>query len=124
MKIYGNSRSDGFSMFVTVVAAGAVGAGFLLNTVGGLSLLAAIPVFVAVVAIMIMRASKWDVLSDAPAAAGIDTGLPVRLPNFPVKAETDAAPATPSMASAWSAATALPSVDKPKVAVETNTAVA
>ena len=119
MKIYGNSRSDGFSMFVTLVAAIFVGGGFLLTRAGGLSLLASLPVMLGLVAVMVMKSKSWDVMSEAPKAAGADMGTPVRLPNFPVKADTEA------VATVGAVANALPlSVEKPKSAIETNTAVA
>ncbi len=114
MKIYGNSRSDGFTMFVVLVSAVFIGSGFLLSMFGGLALLVAVPVMLALVALMVVRARKWDVMSEAPAVAVV--AGPV-LTTFPVKADTEAV--------ATSGATVLPlPVDKPKSAVETNTAVA
>ena len=121
MKIYGNSRSDGFPLFLTLVSAVFIAGGFLLTQVGGVALLAALPVMLALVALMVVRAQRWDVLSDAPVAAGTDTGAPVRLPNYPVKGESDLL--APAPETVW-ASSSLPAIDKPKSAVETNTAVA
>jgi hypothetical protein len=114
MKIYGNSKSDGFSMFVVVIGALFIGGGFLLANVSeytlGLSMLA----FVGVCAAMIAFVRRWDVMSDV-AHSEESTGVPVRMPNFPVKADTEAFATNVA---------ALPVVEKPKSAVETNTAVA
>ena len=113
MKIYGNAKSDGFSMFLTATGAVFVVGGFLLNTVGGMTFLATFPLFLVVAFAMIKVVGRWDVMSDAASPAAAAT-----MPTFPVKADTEAT---------WTPAndTVLPSpVDKPKAAIETNTAVA
>ena len=114
MKIYGNARSDGFSFFLAGIAGLFVVGGFLLAHVSDMTLAASLVALAALVAAMVVTLSKWDVMSDAPKAAGADLGMPIRLPSFPMKADTEAV----------SLAAALPSVDKPKSMVETNTAVA
>ena len=129
MKIYGNSRSDGFNLFVTLVAALFVGGGFLLAAGGGVTLLASFPVLLALVGAMVVMAKKWDVMSDVvPASAQpqlADEGAPTRLPNFPVKADTEAVAVGAKAGMPGLAMPSLPSpIDKPKSAVETNTAVA
>src|SRR5438067_1531254 len=117
MKIYGNSKSDGFSLFVVLIGALFVGGGFLLGNVSELTLIGSVVVFVAMIAAMLMVVRRFDVMSEvAPVAAAEqrdDHGVPVRMPNFPVRADTEAV----------ATAIALPVIDKPKHAVETNTAV-
>ena len=123
MKIYGNSASDGFTTFVSIVGATFVVGGVLLNTIGGTAILIALPVMIVLVARMISRSDQWDVLSDAPVASGVDHGVPVRMPNFPVKADTDVKAIVPAVVvGGWvPSKDQLPSIDKPKHAVETNT---
>lgn len=124
MKIYGNPKSDGFGLFCTLIGAlfalGAMG----MTEVSGLVLPIGLAVFAGLVAAMIVALKRWDVMSEAPAPGGNATGVPVRLPNFPVAAQSDAAPeaAKPSWAaSSLSNATMLPQqVEQPKPAVETN----
>ena len=124
MKIYGNARSDGFSLFVVLIGALFVGGGFLLAHVGELTIIASLLAFAGLCAAMVAVVRKWDVMSDVGApgdAKQADDGVPVRLPNFPVKADTEAV-ATSS--SPLNNVASLPVVDKPKTAIETNTQVA
>lgn len=124
MKIYGNPKSDRFGLYCTVIGAlfglGAMG----MTEVSGLILPVGLTVFVALVVAMTFSLKSWDVMSEAAAPQGTNTGVPVRLPNFPVAAETEAKPA--AAAAAWTAAslsndTMLPkTVEGPKPAVETN----
>lgn len=124
MKIYGNPKSDGFGLFCTLIGAlfavGAMG----MTEVSGLVLPVGLAVFVGLVAAMVVALKRWDVMSEAPAPAGNATGVPVRLPNFPVAAQSEAAPEAVKAswaASSLSNATMLPQqVEQPKPAVETN----
>jgi hypothetical protein len=116
-KIYGNSRSDGFSLFVTLVGALFVGGGFLLAHVSSLTMLLSLPVMLALVAVMVVRSKKWDVMSELVAvAAETPADAAVEAPvTFAMKPDTEAV----------ATAASLPKVEKPKSsAVETNTAVA
>ncbi|HEY4220149.1 MAG TPA: hypothetical protein VGO62_02385 [Myxococcota bacterium] len=123
MKIYGNAQSDRFGLFLPLAGGVFVGGGFLIANVGALMFLVAFTAFVAVCAAMIVVVRRYDVMSEAaaPSDARNDAGVPVRMPSFPVpfamKADTEAVALTPMAA-------VLPIVDKPKSAVETNTAVA
>jgi hypothetical protein len=114
MKIYGNSKSDGFSLFVVAIGALFIGGGFLLAHVSELTLAVSLLAFVGVCAAMIAVVRRWDVMSEVEHVED-STGVPVRMPNFPVKADTEAFATNVA---------ALPVVEKPKSAVETNTAVA
>jgi hypothetical protein len=124
MKIYGNSKSDGFPVLVCVVGALFVVGGVGLNFLGAVTMFAALPLAAALIAVMVMKLSKWDVMSEveAPRAEAASRV------SFPVAAASDssAAPApaawSPSMASKNDSVLPLP-VEKPKSAVETNTAV-
>ncbi len=124
MKIYGNPKSDRFGLYCTLMGAlfglGAMG----MTEVSGLILPVGLTVFVALVVAMTFSLKRWDVMSEAPMPEGTTTGVPVRLPNFPVAAETEAKAAV--VASSWAASnlpndTMLPqTVEGPKPAVETN----
>lgn len=124
MRIYGNPKSDGFGLFCTLIGGLFAAGAMAMTEVSGLALPIGLVVFVALVAGMVAALKRWDVMSDAPAPAGTSTGVPVRLPNFPVAAQTDAAPVADKPA--WAASslandTMLPQqVDLPKPAVETN----
>ena len=80
--------------------------------------------FVGLLAAMMVSLKSWDVMSEAPVPGGNVTGVPVRLPNFPVAADSDtvASTAKPGWAAgALSNDTMLPQmVEAPKPAVETN----
>ena len=124
MKIYGNQKSDRFGLYCALIGAlfgvGAMG----MTELSGLFLPVGLTVFAALVVAMVLSLRRWEPMSEAPQAKGADTGVPVRLPNFPVAAQSDAAPEAPK--SAWTAdvlanATMLPQqVEQPKPAVETN----
>ncbi|MBI1945608.1 MAG: hypothetical protein HYS27_07920 [Deltaproteobacteria bacterium] len=124
MKIYGNPKSDRFGLYCTLIGAlfGLCAMG--MTEVSGLILPVGLTVFVALVVAMTVTLRRWDVMSEAPMTEGNSTGVPVRMPNFPVAAETEATAAV--VASAWAASnlsndTMLPqTVEGPKPAVETN----
>ena len=84
--------------------------------------------FVVMIALMSMKLSKWDVMSDETAAMPAkDIKADVKVTTFPVPGVSDSKPNL--AAAAWSpskdsAATLPASVDKPKSTVETNTHVA
>lgn len=135
MKIYGNSKSDGFPLLLSLVGGLFVAGGVGLATVGALTLVVGLPAFGLLAAVMIVKLRGWDVMTDAR-APGAETVVgqgtaPVRLPNeipsFPVAGASDTrVTAEPA---AWSPSrvtgSGLPSpVDKPKSVVETNTDVA
>ena len=124
MKIYGNPKSDRFGLYCALIG-GLFGLGAMAMTEpSGLALPVALGMFAVLVVAMVASLKRWDVMSELPAAAGNSTGVPVRMPNFPVAAQSDAAPEAPK--SAWTAdvlanATMLPQqVEQPKPAVETN----
>ncbi len=124
MKIYGNQKSDRFGLYCALIGAlfglGAMG----MTEVSGLFLPVGLTVFAGLVVAMVLALRRWDVMSEAPAPVDAGTGVPVRLPNFPVAAQSDAAPqaAKPAWtAGALSNETMLPqTVEGPKPAVETN----
>lgn len=139
MKIYGNAKSDGFPLLMTLVGAVFVAAGVGLSTAGGLTLLAAAPALAALTAVMVVRLRKWDVMSEVAAptavAAMVETTETIETtqpnePSFPMTAQSDTELASSS--AAWangSVTSSLPApVGKPhapvKSVVETNTAVA
>lgn len=124
MKIYGNPKSDGFGLFCALIG-GVFGLGAMAMTeLSGLALPVALVVFGVLTLAMLGSLKRWDVMSEAPTAAGNTTGVPVRLPNFPVAAQSDSG--TEASKPAWAAdalsnATMLPQqVEQPKPAVETN----
>lgn len=136
MKIYGNAKSDGFPLLMTLVGAVFVGAGVGLSTAGGLTLLAAAPALAALTAVMVVRLRKWDVMSEVAAPTAVaamvettETTQPNE-PSFPMAAQSDTELASSSAAWATGSVTSsLPApVGKPhapvKSVVETNTAVA
>ena len=124
MKIYGNPKSDRFGLYCALIGAlfgvGAMG----MTELSGLFLPVGLTVFAALVVAMVLSLRRWEPMSEAPQAKGADTGVPVRLPNFPVAPQTEAEPvaATPAWtAGALSNETMLPqTVEGPKPAVETN----
>ena len=118
-KIYGNSSSDGFGLYMALITVLFGVGGVALAKVGAMAMLAAIPVFIALVVLMAVKLSKWDVMSTLTTAKAEVT--------FPVAAQTDAKPV--AVVGAWSPSkdsdTSLPAaVTKPKSTVETNTQVA
>jgi hypothetical protein len=126
-KIYGNSQGDGFALYMGLITVLFVMGGIGLAKVGGIVLLAALPVFVVMIALMAMKLSKWDVMSDAVNAPMSEKKVDVKVTTFPVPGVSDSKP-NPA-AAAWSpskdsAATLPASVEKPKSTVETNTHVA
>lgn len=127
-KIYGNSQGDGFALYMGLITVLFVMGGIGLAKVGGVVLLAALPVFVVMCALMAMKVKKWDVMSDETAAMPAkDIKADVKVTTFPVPGVSDSKP-NPA-AAAWapsknSAATLPASVEKPKSTVETNTHVA
>ena len=119
-KIYGNSSSDGFGLYMGLITALFGIGGIAIAKLGALAMLAGVPVLLVLVALMAVKLSKWDVMSAAVPA----TDLKV---TFPVAAQTDATPA--AVVASWSPSKAndasLPaSVTKPKATIETNTQVA
>lgn len=124
-KIYGNSSSDGFGLYMGLITAlfGLGGVG--LAKLGAVAMLAGVPVFLVLVALMAVKLSKWDVMS-TPAATD-SKAVEVKAMTFPVAAQTDAKPV--ATAASWSPVagneTSLPAaVTKPKSTIETNTQVA
>jgi hypothetical protein len=123
-KIYGNSNSDGFPLYTGLITALFVAGGVGLAKVGAAVLLAGIPMFAVLVALMAMKLAKWDVMSPAPTPVDASAA---EVTTFPVAAQSDS---TPDVASApWSPSkdseASLPAaVMKPKSTVETNTNVA
>lgn len=124
MKIYGNQQSDRFGLYCALIGAlfglGAMG----MTELSGLFLPVGLTVFVGLAVAMVMSLRRWDVMSEAPAPKDEGNGVPVRLPNFPVAAQTEAEPVAAK--AAWAAGalsneTMLPqTVEGPKPAVETN----
>ena len=126
-KIYGNAHGDGFGLYMGLITVLFVMGGIGLAKVGGIVLVAAMPVFVVMCALMAMKLRKWDVMSDAVNAPMKDIKADVKVTTFPVPGVSDSKP-NPA-AAAWSpskdSATTLPaSVEKPNKTVETNTHVA
>lgn len=131
MKIYGNSKSDGFALLLCLVGGLFVAGGVGLATLGAATMWAGLPVLCLLVAAMVVQLRKWDVMSEVAApgdeTAVVEGAAPVRLPSFPVAAASDNS-AEPA-AAAWSRSkvndSGLPlPVEKPKSGIETNTAVA
>jgi predicted lipid-binding transport protein (Tim44 family) len=125
-KIYGNSQGDGFALYMGLITVLFVMGGIGLAKVGGIVLLAALPAFVVMCALMALKMKKWDVMSDETADLP-SKDLNVKVMTFPVPGVSDSKP-NPA-AAAWapskdSAATLPAPVEKPKSTVETNTHVA
>jgi len=152
MKIYGNSQTDGFPILLALVGAVFTMGGVGLANVGSVTFLVGLPVIAVLVAVMVTRLSKWDVMSVVPA---IDVNTPIgavvvnaapvksidKSVTFAVAAVNEvsveaaqgawAASSKPSIKDAKKAAksnkkgTGLPMpIEKPKSTVETNTHVA
>jgi hypothetical protein len=124
MKIYGNARSDGFPLLLSLIGVVFVLGGVGLSKVGGVAMLAGLVAFAALAAVMILKLRRYDVMSDV-AAPGTEPVM--ARPSFPVAAASDTT-AEPAVA-AWSPSNVsdagLPTrLEKPKSVVETNTAVA
>jgi hypothetical protein len=125
MRVYGNAKSDGFPLFSSLLGATFVAVGLGLVYVGGVAVVGGALATVAATALLVRGVRRWDVTSEAPTPT-VQKIVPrddakVR---FPVAAQTDAAPVAPRRT--WgtlevAGTPALPSVDKPKPAVETNT---
>jgi hypothetical protein len=126
MKIYGNSKSDGFPLLVGLVGALFAVGGVALAHGGGVTLVGSLAAFAVLTVVMLKKANAWDVLSDVVAATdethGADHAVVAAPFAMPAVDETSVA----TSSAPWSPSTAgLPApVVKPKSTVETNTHVA
>lgn len=124
MKVYGNSKGDGFGLLSIVMGGVFAAGGFGLAFVGGFTLFLSLTALVVVTALMMRGLKNWDVMTEVPALAGVPAEA--GLAGFPMAAHSDGAssPAKAAWAPTADAAAHLPAhVERPKVAVETNTPV-
>lgn len=121
----GTGESDGFALYMTIIAALFGLGGLALAELGAVVLLAGVPVLVAVFALLVRRLSQWDVVR-ALRPARHETFAGGRVTRFSVASQNDARQLVTQ--GSWGAPTSDPAmlpaaVKKPKVAVETNTEV-
>jgi hypothetical protein len=125
MKVYGNSKGDGFAILCTAVAAVFVLGGLGLSFVGGVMLPIGVVAVAVLFGVMLGGLKRWDVMSEVDA---IDVTKPIPgVATFAMPATTDtkSAPVKGAWAPAVGHDANLPAkVDAPKPAVETNTPVA
>lgn len=125
-KIYGNAQGDGFGLYMALITVLFVMGGIGLAKVGGIVLVAALPIFVVMVALMAVKLKKWDVMSEGVPMQK-DAKVDVKVATFPVPGASDSKPnpAPAAWAPSKDSEMSLPaSVAKPKATVVTNTNVA
>jgi hypothetical protein len=124
MKVYGNSKDDGFGLLSIVMGGVFALGGAGLSFMGGFTLLPALVLLAVVAAVMMRGLQKWDVMSEVPALTAMGEAAHAT-PAFPMAAGSDVH-AQPAKA-AWAPSMdpgALPAhVERPKQTVETNTPV-
>jgi hypothetical protein len=125
MKVYGNSKGDGFGLLSIVMGGVFAAGGFGLAFVGGFTLFLSLTALVVVTALMMRGLKNWSVMSEVPALVGVPSDI-ASLPSFPMAAQSDAAPSPikPAWIPTADAAAHLPAhVERPKAGVVTNTPV-
>src|SRR5688572_4296451 len=118
MKIYGNSKSDGFPLLMAAAGALFAAGAWAMVYLSGITLLGSLAVFGLLVALMVVRIQRWDVMSEA---TPVDTTKPLVETVFPVAGDSDVAPAKAGAAwapSSTSKASLPKPVENPKPAVE------
>lgn len=126
-KIYGNPNGDGFGLYMALITVLFVMGGIGLAKVGGVVMLAALPIFVVLIALMAVKLKKWDVMFEPEMPVAAKAAEPVKMTTFPVPGVSDSKPnpAAAPWAPTKAGEAALPAaVEKPKAGVETNTHVA
>ncbi len=120
IKVYGNSKNDGFALFCAAMGTMGVLTGALLNTMGGMGLLLALPMFAVMGVLMVKGSRGWDVMRTLDATAMVATQA-----TFPVAAahESASAASKPAWAASSDTNAMLPKAPVPKPAIETNTSV-
>ena len=120
MKIYGNSKSDGFPLMMAAIGALFAGGAWAMVYLSGITLLGSIAAFGLLVVLMVVRVQRWDVMSEPTADT---TKHVVDAAKFPVAGDSDVAAAKAGAAwapSSTSKASLPKPVENPKPAVETN----
>lgn len=123
MKLYGNSKGDGFALLCAVVSGVFLLGGLGLSTVGGVTLLVAVPAFVLLCVVLLRSIKRWDVMSEADALVGA-SGADAASFEMAHHSDAEVQPLKAAWAPSADHISNLPArLDPPKSAVETNTPV-